>query len=150
MEVPFWYKMLHKWCTSRTGMTLPYIVGAISVESETDVSKDDIESFINEAVESNLPQQVVAIRCDNVRDLVFGLTDKRHKYSTGIYLSNNFYITTSIAQFATTQKELVNYCMKYWDDIKEGKFSKVRGQYIKFDKSDYDFINESKAIIIDP
>lgn len=152
MDYPYWYKLLYNWCIlrNRTGLTLPFIIGAQSCVKNSDISLEDIDDFIEKVSANSYSYSIIAKVCPDLKEAVLGLTERGNKYSTGIYIQDNLYIATSLSEYAKSEEELINYLkQKYWDRVSEGQFSKNNGNWDGFNAYDWDLIIESKFVIIE-
>lgn len=74
-KTPYWYVLIEYWCGSleRTGLTLPYLVG---VSKTFDALRQrSTLNLIDEIVEYDARQKIVAKYCNQIREFVFGIDD---------------------------------------------------------------------------
>jgi hypothetical protein len=150
---PFWYKLIYNWSilNGNTGLTLPYILGAVAFENKSVLTEDDINDFIIEVLSTPLPYLVTFKKCPNIGEKVFGFESHKTNFSLGVYLSDNLYVAQSMINDAGTIDELLSYCkINYTQPVLDNKFSWKNFLWQPFEEPDYDFIKETSLLIIDP
>jgi hypothetical protein len=140
MEHPYWYKLLYYWVNEKrgSGLTLPYLVGAIDYKNQNDSYNRSISQYIQEFLATETSSCVVIKHCPMINEIVFGLVDKEKQFSTGQYITPNFYIALSLLDKFQSEQELVEYCNEKYSSLIANKTYSLNGtRWELFIDSDY-------------
>lgn len=76
-NTPAWFKVLHHFYDNdyfENGLTIPFLLGAVSV-----INPDDkilsVEEFVLQAADESLPKKISLQRCSFIGEYVFGIID---------------------------------------------------------------------------
>lgn len=155
MYFPYWYKLIDCWVNTkcRSGLTIPFILGVKKefIDPLMEINESTIDDFINDVVNTDLPQVVLLFRCSVVDEYVLGLDD-RGGMGGNLLFSNivgepTLVIKSDIFSNQNKLSEISSFMSSSYNDvIKEGKFSKNLGDWTRFTDSDIEFITTALDI----
>lgn len=134
-QSPFWLTLLNYWCANRTGLTLPFIVGADAIQREAEVSPTDTRRLFNEIY---LNGGVELIICPDIKVPILAIS-RSYPAAFRVHLDNTWGESDGekLENFVTNAEHLVN----------AGRFSRTRyyqdTRWDKFQEEDLDFINSA-------
>ena len=108
---PFWYSLIYTWVRKRyrTGLSLPFIVGAINQKEGTKASLQDIDDVIHEMATEVLPERITIMRCPDLMEPVFGLESRNIKLPEGKFSSENLFLFPNFKRDGDSPEELINF-----------------------------------------
>jgi hypothetical protein len=133
---PFWYKLIiseKEKGEITTGLTIPFIIGAKSVNDESYVpSENSISELLDEIIASSTEQVAFFQECPRIRQYVIGLTERNspeaEENSEIIFTNSNgdktLYISGDAKNFGTDVEEISTNLNKLWlPTLMEKRFS---------------------------
>ncbi|MFZ4861896.1 hypothetical protein ACL9RF_06895 [Sphingobacterium sp. Mn56C] len=142
---PYWHSLLKHFETEdyfTNGLTLPFVIGAGRNINEQ-AALLTIDELFKDFEKSG--EYINVLKCDNIGEYVFRIGDKEDAkiYPTKgflIMIDNCFENYPTIAEIVLHLNDLYN------DFIKVGNYSKIQGEWDKFDEQDIARIDEVKEI----
>jgi hypothetical protein len=142
-----WFRLLFYWCYEKTpigsGLTIPYFIGTFKhLYNETISTEELLMEF-----SKNETNYFVCIEfCANINEYVIKLNDKEDLIQLKHYprFGNFFILDEKLGKFQNINK-ISNYLENIYSVyIKDEKFSKIDGKFVKFTINDFEIINPFK------
>ena len=146
-----WFRLLFYWCYEKTpigsGLTIPYLIGS---EKHINNETISIEELLIEFSKNETNYFVSIELCANINEYVIKLNDTEDLIQLKHYPRfGNFFIQDEKLGKLVNINKISNYLQNiYYVNIKDDKFSKIDGEFIKFTIDDLEMINQFKESTI--
>ncbi len=136
------------------GLTIPYLVGAMTLKYKLSPSKETLIELINNLINSNSTNKPVLQFCDDINEYVISLKTEEFcetNFKTEYFFRNvanakTLFVAQNASQFGKTKEELINSLWeKYGEQIQHKLFSwkSLKQQWFPFGLLDENRIKEA-------